>query len=220
MHPVPRVRGPLAVRSASLFLGLVLFSAGIVFLLESELGLSPWDVLNQGVSQHTPLSFGAANIVIALVVLLLAWSIGARIGPGTVANAVLIGLTVDGLLALDAVDALSETSLAVRIVLMVAGVLAIGIGTAFYIGAGMGAGPRDSLMLVVARRGGVRVGIARAAIEVAVTVVGFALGGTVGVGTLAFAFGIGPAVEASFWLLERSPLADAAPVAPALADRS
>ena len=87
----------------------------------------------------------------------------------------------------------------------------IGIGSGFYIGAGMGAGPRDSLMLVTARRAGVRIGVARVAIEVAVTVVGFALGGTVGIGTLAFAFGIGPAVELSFWLLERSPIADAAP---------
>jgi uncharacterized membrane protein YczE len=94
---------------------------------------------------------------------------------------------------------------------MVVGVVIIGLGTGFYIGAGMGAGPRDSLMLVVGRRAGVRIGVARAAIEVAVTVIGFALGGTVGIGTLVFAFGIGPAVELSFWLLERSPIADPAP---------
>jgi len=182
-----------------------------VLLLESELGLSPWDVLNQGISEHTPLSFGTANIVVALVVLVVAWALGARIGPGTVANAVLIGLMVDGLLAVDAVDSLSGSPLAVRIVLMVAGVLVIGIGSGFYIGAGMGAGPRDSLMLVTARRTGIRIGVARATIEVLVTVIGFALGGTVGIGTLAFAFGIGPAVELSFWGLERSPFADPAP---------
>jgi len=211
MHAPPLVRGSVVVRAASLVMGLFLFALGIVLLLESGLGLSPWDVLNQGVSEHTSLSFGTANIVIALGVLALAWALGARIGPGTVANAVLIGLMVDGLLAIDAIDSLSESPLAVRIVLMVAGVVTIGIGTGFYIGAGMGAGPRDSLMLVAARRTGVRIGVARVTIEVAVTVVGFALGGTVGIGTLAFAFGIGPAVELSFWLLERSPLADAAP---------
>lgn len=213
VHAPPLVRGSIAVRSASLLIGLFLFAFGIVLLLESELGLSPWDVLNQGVSERTSLSFGTANIVIALVVLVLAYLLGARIGPGTVANAVLIGLMVDGLLAIDAVASLSEESLAVRILLMVGGVLVIGAGSGFYIGAGLGAGPRDSLMLVTARRAGVRIGVARATIEVAVTVVGFALGGTVGVGTLAFAFGIGPAVELSFWLLERSPLADAAPSA-------
>jgi uncharacterized membrane protein YczE len=194
--------------------GLFLFGAGIVLLLESELGLSPWDVLNQGISEHTPLSFGTANIVVALGVLVLARALGARIGPGTVANAVFIGLMVDGLLAIDAIDSLSGSPLAARIVFMVAGVLVIGIGSAFYIGAGMGAGPRDSLMLVTARRTGVRIGVARATIEVVVTVIGFALGGTVGIGTLAFAFGIGPAVELSFWGLERSPFADPAPNLP------
>lgn len=211
MHTPPLVRGPVVARWVSLGAGLFLFAFGIVLLLESELGLSPWDVLNQGVSEHTSLSFGTANIAIAVVVLVLAWALGARIGPGTVANAILIGLMVDGLLAIDVVDALSESSLTARITFMVVGILIIGIGSGLYIGAGLGAGPRDSLMLVAARRAGVRIGIARVTIEVVVTVAGFALGGTVGIGTLAFAFGIGPAVELSFWLLEHSPLADTAP---------
>ena len=175
----------------------------------------PTDVLGrllaQGLSEQTSLSFGTMNVVIALFVLVLAWALGARIGPGTVANALLIGLMVNGLVAIEAIDSLSTSPIGVRVVLMVAGIAIIGAGSAFYIGAGMGAGPRDSLMLVTARRTGVRIGVTRATIEVIVTVVGFALGGTVGIGTLAFAFGIGPVVEASFWLLERSPLADPAP---------
>ena len=211
MHAPPLIRGSGVVRSVSLVSGLSLFALGIVFMLESGLGLSPWDVLNQGISDHTSLSFGTTNIAIALLVLVVAWALGAHIGPGTVANAVLIGLLVDGLLALDAIDGLSDSPLGVRVALMVGGVLIIGIGSGFYIGAGMGAGPRDSLMLVTARRTGIRIGAARVAIEVAVTVLGFALGGTVGIGTLVFAFGIGPAVELSFWLLERSPFADPAP---------
>jgi uncharacterized membrane protein YczE len=206
----PLVRGNTATRAGSLLAGLFLFALGIVLLLESELGLSPWDVLNQGVSEHSPLSFGLANIVIALVVLVVAWALGARIGPGTVANAILIGLFVDGLLAIEAVAGLSEQPLGVRTALMVAGILVIGVGSGFYIGAGMAAGPRDSLMLVLSRRSGVRIGVVRATLEIAVTVLGFALGGTVGIGTLAFAFGIGPAVELAFWLLARSPLADTA----------
>lgn len=218
MQAPPLLRGPAWVRFSSLVLGLFLFALGIVLLLESHLGLSPWDVLNQGVSKHTPLSFGTANIAVALLVLALAAGLGAKIGLGTVANAVLIGLIVDGLLTLDAIDALSDASLPVRALLMVAGVITIGIGSAFYIGAGLGAGPRDSLMLVVARRARVRIGVSRAVIEVAATVVGFALGGRVGIGTLVFAFGIGPAVEASFWLLQRSPLAKPAPPTPASAD--
>ena len=213
MHEPPLVRGSDSARWASLCLGLFLFSSGIVLLLESKLGLAPWDVLNQGVSEQTSLSFGTANIAIAVVVLVLAWALGARIGPGTIANAILIGLMVEGLLAIDAVGALSESTLVLRIMFLGAGILIIAVGSGFYIGAGLGAGPRDSLMLVAARRAGVRISTSRVAIEVAVTVVGFALGGTVGIGTLAFAFGIGPVVELSFWILERSPLADAAPSA-------
>jgi len=207
----PLVRGNRAARVLSLFTGLLLFALGIVLLLESRLGLSPWDVLNQGVSEHTPLSFGEANVAIALVVLVVARLLGARIGPGTVANAIFIGLFVDVLLAIDAIDALSGSALATRAALMAGGILVIGAGSAFYIGAGMGAGPRDSMMLVLSRRTGTRIGAVRAGLEVAVTVLGFALGGTLGIGTLAFALGIGPSVELAFWLLERSPLADAAP---------
>jgi uncharacterized membrane protein YczE len=204
----PLVRGGVAARSASLLAGLALFAAGVVALLQSELGLAPWDVLNQGIADSTPLSFGTANIAVALLVLVVAWRLGARIGPGTVANAILIGLFVDLLLRVPAVQELAGRPLGVRIALMVGGIAVIGIGSGLYIGAGMGAGPRDSLMLVLAWRTRVRVGIVRAALEVAVTVLGFALGGTVGIGTLAFAFGIGPAIELSFWALGRSPLAD------------
>jgi uncharacterized membrane protein YczE len=194
--------------------GLLLFAVGIVLLLESGLGLSPWDVLNQGISEHTPLSFGTANVVVALVVLVVAWALGARIGPGTVANAILIGLMVDVLLALDAVQDLAETPLLVRVALLVGGIAVIGIGSGLYIGAGLGAGPRDSLMLVLARRARIRIGLVRGILEASVTVLGFALGGTVGIGTLLFVVGVGPAVELAFVALLRVGLAapDPAPV--------
>ena len=200
------------VRWVALISGLAFFAFGIVLLLESRLGLSPWDVLSQGIAKHSPLSFGNANIASALVVLVLARRLGARIGPGTVANAVLIGLFLDVFLGLDAVRRLGEQSLGVRAGELVVGIAVIGAATALYIGAALGAGPRDSLMLVVSRRTGARVGVVRTAIESVVTVVGFLLGGKVGIGTLAFALGIGLAVEASFWLLARSPAS--IPVAP------
>lgn len=196
------------MRAPFLVAGLFLFAFGIVLLLESGLGLSPWDVLNQGISEHTALSFGTANIVVALVVLVVAWRLGARIGPGTVANAVLIGLFVDLLLRIDAIEELADAPLASRVALLVSGILVIGLGSAFYIGAALGAGPRDSLMLVLAARTGTRIGVVRTVLEASVTAVGFALGGTIGIGTLAFALGIGPAVELAFWVLRRSPLAD------------
>jgi uncharacterized membrane protein YczE len=201
------VRGGPVARWTALVAGLVLFAVGIVMLLESKLGLSPWDVLNQGVARHTPLGFGLANTVVALVVLAAAWRLGAPPGPGTVANAVLIGLTVEGLTRAHAFAGVSHAGLLARSLVLAGGILLIGLASALYIGAALGAGPRDSLMLVLSRRTGLRPGAVRAVLESGATVAGFALGGTVGVGTLAFALGIGPAVEVSFWLLGRSPLA-------------
>lgn len=209
-HAAARVRGSLPLRGAWLLFGLFLFALGIVLLLGSELGLAPWDVLNQGIEDKTPLSFGNANIAVAVLVMATAAGLGSGIGPGTVANAVLVGVFVDLLVAAGLSEAISGLSLVLRGVFVVLGIGSVAVGSALYIGAGMGAGPRDSLMLVLARRSGRRIGLVRAAIESSVTVVGFALGGTVGIGTLAFAFGIGPAVEASFSLLARSPLAQPA----------
>ena len=202
----PQVRGGVAFRFVVLLVGLVVFAGGIVTIYESELGLSPWDVLNQGIANHTPLSFGAANIAVSLLILAVARKLDVRIRVGTVANAILVGAFVDLLLRIEAVQHLSDNPLPVRIGLLVAGIGITAVGTALYIGAGMGAGPRDSLMIGLTRRLRRRVGVVRGGLEISATAVGFAFGGTVGVGTLAFALGIGPAVEWSFSLLARSPL--------------
>jgi uncharacterized protein len=214
------IRGNLAVRSAVLGLGLVVFALGIVSIYESRLGLSPWDVLNQGVAEHTPLSFGMANIAVAVVILVVARKLDVRVRVGTAANALLVGTFVDLLLRVGSIQGLAHDALPVRIVLLAAGILVIGFGTCLYISANMGAGPRDSLMLGITRRVRSRVGVVRTGLEVTATLVGFALGGTVGIGTLAFALGIGPAVELSFTLLAHSPLvrhADVEPLASPLA---
>jgi uncharacterized protein len=211
MRAAPVLRGGPVARAVWLVGGLLLCAAGIICFLESRLGLPPWDVLHQGIAEHTPLSFGLANEAVALVVLLVAWALGARVWIGTVANAALIGVFVVVLQPLHAVQALSEWPLAPRIALMVAGLVAFGVGSAFYIGASLGAGPRDSLMLVGALRTGVRIGIVRTVLEGSVLVAGFLLGGTVGVGTLAFAALIGPSVEGSFWLVSRTRLETTTP---------
>lgn len=211
--PHSRVRGGLVARLASLVAGLFLFALAIVLLLESKLGLSPWDVLNQGIARHSPLSFGAANVAVGLAILLLAWALGGAPGLGTVANAVLVGTFIQLLTSIDGVADLSSRPLAPRIALLVAGIALVGPATAFYIGADFGAGPRDTLMLVGARRTGRRVGVVRATIEASALVAGIVLGGTFGVGTVAWALLVGPAVEGSFALLARSPLAAEQPVA-------
>jgi uncharacterized membrane protein YczE len=182
-----------------------------VLILESKLGLSPWDVLNQGLSRHTPLSFGMANVAVGLTVLLLGWWLGGRPGLGTVANAVLVGSFIQGLTAIHALSTLAHDGLWVRIPLLVIGIWLIGPASALYIGADLGAGPRDTLMLVGSRRTGRRVGLVRAALEVCALAVGVSLGGTFGIGTVLFALLVGPAVESSFALLARTPLAVPSP---------
>ncbi len=207
MHAAPVLRGGRAARSAWLVGGLFLCACGIIAFLESRLGLPPWDVLHQGIARHTPLSFGLANEVVAIVILFLAWRLGSRPGPGTIANAALIGLFVVLVQPLGVVQQLATWPLVARIVLLAVGLALFGLGSAFYIGAALGAGPRDSLMLVGALRSGVRIGGVRAALEGSALVAGIGLGGTVGVGTLVFALLVGPAVEAAFWLVTHLGLA-------------
>jgi uncharacterized membrane protein YczE len=209
VHAPPRVRGGLVARLAVLLAGLLVFAVAVVAQLESRLGLSPWDVLHQGIAERTPLSFGVATVCVSVAVLGLAWMLGARIGIGTAANALLVGAFIEALTAIGPVDRLSESSLGVRIALLVVTMPLIGIGSALYLGAWLGAGPRDSLMVVGGQRTGLRLGVVRTGLELAALGVGYVLGGTVGVGTVVFALGVGPALEGGFWLLRRTPLADA-----------
>jgi uncharacterized protein len=206
VRTAPVLRGGLALRLGWLVAGLFVFALGIVCFLESRLGLPPWDVLHQGIAKRTPVSFGVANELVGVLVLLIAWRLGARVGVGTVGNAVLVGLFLVLLLPLHGVHRLADLPLGGRIALLAVGLVLFGLGSAFYIGAGLGAGPRDSLMLVGARHACARVGAVRAAIEIFVLLAGIVLGGRVGIGTVLFAALIGPSVEASFWLLSRTDL--------------
>jgi len=197
------LRGSLSVRLVALFVGLVLVAVAIVAMLESQLGLPPWEVLHMGISEHTPFTLGTAAVLVGLVILAIAWAAGAPPGFGTIANAVVIGIAIDVLSSIDAVERLSHSNLSARVGLMALGVWLFAAGSALYIGAGMGAGPRDSLMLALARRTGRRIGLVRGSIEVTVL-----LGGVAGVGTLALALLVGPSVESAFWLLVHLGLAD------------
>jgi uncharacterized membrane protein YczE len=176
-------------------------------MLESRLGLPPWDVLHFGIAKHTPLSLGVSGIAVGLVLLAVTWFEGTPPGFGTIANTIVIGVSIDVLASFDAIDGLSESILAVRIALLVAGVLLFGVGSAFYIGAGMGAGPRDSLMMVLSRRTRQRIGLVRGAMEITVLLSGLALGGIAGIGTLTLALLVGPVVELAFWSLVKLGLA-------------
>jgi uncharacterized membrane protein YczE len=147
----------------------------------------PWDVLHQGITRTVGGSLGLVSAVVGALVLLLWIPLRQRPGVGTVANAVVVGAVMDVVLAL----ADTPHSLAERIALLLGGVVLNGIATGMYIGAGMGPGPRDGLTTGLAARGH-SIRVVRTAIEVTVLVAGFALGGTVGIGTLLYALAIGP----------------------------
>jgi uncharacterized membrane protein YczE len=178
---------PARRRGIQLVAGLVAFGASLALLVRSDLGLDPWDVLHQGLARTIGIPIGTTTIVVGAVVLLLWLPLRQRPGIGTVANVILVGLSLDATLALLPIVA----GPAPRWGLLVAGIVINGIATGAYIGAGLGPGPRDGLMVGIAARGH-SIRVARTTIEVVVLVAGFLLGGTVGVGTLLYAVAIGP----------------------------
>lgn len=193
-RPTPR-------RAVALVVGLWLFGVGEAMLVAAHLGNSPWTVFAQGISIHTGVSIGMVTNLFGAVVLLLWIPLRQRPGLGTVANILLVGTSIDVTLAL-----LPEPSALVpRAALTVGGILVVALGSGFYLGAGMGPGPRDGLMTGLTRVTGWALGWTRAIVEVTVLVIGVLLGGVAGVGTLLFAFGVGPCVNLAVRLLSRVP---------------
>jgi uncharacterized membrane protein YczE len=178
-------------RLAQLYAGLVLYGASMALQIRAGLGLDPWDVLHQGVSERSGLSFGTVVIVTGALVLLAWIPLRQRPGVGTVSNVFVIGVAVDATLAV--LPAAGSTPVAAAMLL--AGVGLNGVGGGAYIGAGLGPGPRDGLMTGLVRRTGRSVRLVRTSIELTVLVAGAALGGTVGVGTVLYALAIGPLVH-------------------------
>ncbi len=188
-------------RLPRLLLGLVLMGVGIALTVRADLGLGPWDVLHQGVAERTGLPIGWISILVGVAVLLLWVPLRERVGLGTVLNAVIVGLVIDASLALLA----DVHGLASQVPALLLGLGLIAAGSGFYIGSGLGAGPRDGLMTAIVRRGH-PVWSVRTAIEVTVLGAGFLLGGAVGLGTVLTAFGIGPLVQLSLGRLSLPPL--------------
>jgi uncharacterized membrane protein YczE len=178
-------------RLSQLYAGLVLYGSSMALQIRAGLGLDPSDVLHQGVSEHTGLSFGTV-VVITGALVLLAWiPLRQRPGIGTVSNVFVIGIAVDASLALVP----RAGSAPVAVAMLLAGVVLNGVAGGAYIGAGLGPGPRDGLMTGLVRRTGRSVRLVRTSIEVTVLAAGAALGGTVGIGTVVYALGIGPLVH-------------------------
>jgi len=198
--------GRLVVRVPQLLVGLVASAVGIVMTLQAGLGASPWDVLHGGLAERLDVSFGLVVQGVGLVVLALGVVLGGvRPGVGTFANIVLIGAVENILLDTDWLDGLAGDAIAVRALVLCLGVVVIGFGGALYIGAHLGAGPRDSLMVALHVRSGRSVGMARSVVEAVALLMGVALGGPIGVGTAVYAGGIGAAVQLWFRVLRLTP---------------
>lgn len=184
-------RGHLTRRLVQLYAGLTLYGASSALLVEAGLGLEPWNVLHQGLAELTGLTIGVVSIFVGAGVLLLWIPLRQRPGLGTVSNVFVVGLAMDGTLALVP----EAHTWAVRVPLLIAGIVLNGAATGLYIAADFGPGPRDGLMTGLHRRTGRSIRLMRTAVEAAVVVTGFALGGTIGVGTLLYAVSIGPLAQ-------------------------
>ena len=185
------VRGErLPRRITQLVIGLVLFGVGVGLMLQSDLGVPPWDVLHQGLARRFGLTVGIWSIIVSSMVLLLWLPLRQAYGLGTLLNAVIIGVVLD----VTAIVLPDADTTAVAWVMLLGGTALIGVASGLYIGANLGPGPRDGLMTGIAKRGP-SIRLTRATIEVSVLIIGWLLGGTFGIGTIVFAVTVGPLVQ-------------------------
>ena len=192
LGPIAQLRaGRLGRRIPQLYVGLVLYGVSLAMMVRGDLGLAPWDVLHSGLIRHVPITLGQAVVVMSFVVLLAWVPLRETPGIGTISNALVIGFSADGTLALlDRPD-----GLAARVALMLGGIVLCGLASGLYIGAQLGRGPRDGLMTGLHRRTGLSLRLVRTGLEVAVVVVGLVLGGVAGPGTLLYALAVGPLTQ-------------------------
>ena len=190
-----------AYRLPGLLVGLVGFGIGIALMARSDLGLGPWEVLNQGLAFRLGIPMGTISILLGVPILLCWIPLRQWPGPGTLINLVLIGVALNAALAMIPIPASDQ--LVARVVELLGGLVLIGICSGLYLAADLGPGPRDGLMTGIHHRFGWSIARARTALEVSVLAAGWLLGGTIGLGTVLFAFGIGPIVQASLAVFDR-----------------
>jgi uncharacterized membrane protein YczE len=180
-----------------LLAGLTCYGVGISFMKQSQLGLSPWEVLHDGLSKISGIQIGTISIYIGILVLILWIPMREIPGIGTILNILIVGNITNWTLSIIPV----VDQLVLQIIWLVLGLLIIGLATALYLSSRLGAGPRDGLMMNFHRRAGWSIRLVRSIIEISVLAVGWLLHGTIGIGTVAFAFGIGPIIQFMFRLI-------------------
>lgn len=191
------------IRLVRLFFGLFLYALGIVLTMQAHIGYAPWEVFHAGLARLLNTQIGTMTITVGLVILIITFLFGEKIGLGTVSNMLFVGLFMNFLLASGVFT--ERSSLAGGTVQMIGGLFVIAVASYFYISSGFGAGPRDSLMVLLSRKTGLSVGVCRAGIEVSVTAAGYLMGGMLGWGTLLGAVGIGFCIQITFRALRFDP---------------
>lgn len=173
--------------------GFFLAALGIVFMIKANLGLSPWDVLHQGITKVMPMTMGQANIVVGIIVVILSVFLGVKIGIGTILNTIFIGIFIDLITMMNIISLVDNLFL--RIVMLVIGMVFMGLGTCIYLSCELGCGPRDGLMTALTRITKKPVKVIRTTIEVCALICGWLLGGYVGIGTIITAIGLGYIIQ-------------------------
>jgi len=188
------------LRLFTLVLGLALYALGIVVTIQAHIGYEPWDVFHVGLARTTGLSIGTISIIVGVAIVIIIALLGERLGLGTLLNMILIGLFIDLFMALGVIP--QAKRLLTGIPMLLAGLLIIALASYFYIKSAFGAGPRDNLMVVLARRTKLPIGVCRGVVELLVTLVGWMLGGMVGIGTVISVVAIGFFIQLVFRLFK------------------
>ena len=186
----------LPLRLLSLFFGLSLFALGVVITIKANIGYSPWDVFHAGLALTVGISIGTAAIITGAALVIIVTAAGEKIGIGTVANILVIGLLIDLILFLDFIP--TGSNMIYGIIMLLTGLFIISIGSYFYIKSGFGAGPRDNLMVVLKKKTRLPIGVCRSLVELTATLIGWLLGGMVGIGTVIAAIAIGFFIQMTF----------------------
>lgn len=197
------MKKPFLSRFIRLIFGLFLHGLGIVMQIQANIGYAPWDVLHTGLSKTIGITIGQASISVGLAILILDWLLKEPLGIGTVLNMILVGSFVDLIMATKLIPQMN--SLAGGAGLLTAGLIVLAFGVYFYISSGFGAGPRDTLMVALNRRLSIPIGVARSGVELSALIIGWLLGGRVGIGTVMAVFLIGFILQILFRWLKFAP---------------
>lgn len=183
-----------------LLIGFVFCASSTVLMLNSNLGLSPWDVFHQGISRLTGVTIGQASIIVSIIFVIVGMILGQKLGLGTILNMIIVGKLIDVIMEMNIIPV--ATNFISGVIMMIIGMLVMGFGCYLYIGCGLGCGPRDGVMMGISRKVKKPIKYVRASIEISVLIFGYILGGDIGIGTLISAIGLGYSMQSMFKFLK------------------